>query len=81
MLITYLTGLTLIVVMLIAWISVQRAWGVAFSEHRSADPDVLADRGGTNGCCGCTRVCDKRVGNSKSTKNDVVNYRRSGSCD
>ena len=80
MLISYLTAFALIIVMLIAWIATQRAWGVVFSEYSSGDPDVLAERGGTNGCCGCTRVCDKKPGNTESMKNDVDNDRRSGSC-
>lgn len=72
MLMTYLTALSVIVVMLIAWVATQRAWGAAFSEYCSADPDVLADRGGQGGCCGCTRLCDRPgAGDSESNRQDV----------
>ncbi|HEY5656409.1 MAG TPA: hypothetical protein VIY27_01335, partial [Myxococcota bacterium] len=55
---TYLTGSSVVVVVLIAWVAVQRAWGAAFGDARS-DPDVLAVRGGHHGCCGCSRPCDR----------------------
>ena len=71
MLISYLTGLSVIVVVLIAWIAVQRAWGASFSDACS-DPDVLAVRGGHDGCCGCSRLCDRpKAGDSDSTTKDV----------
>ena len=68
MLMTYLTGLSVIVVVLTAWVAAQRAWGAAFGDACS-DPDVLAVRGGHNGCCGCSRLCDRPdAGDSDSTR-------------
>ena len=70
MLITYLTGLIVIVVVLTAWVATQRAWGATFSDAGS-DPDVLAARGGHDGCCGCSRLCDQK-GRSKEGAGDAT---------
>lgn len=71
MLMSYLTGLSVMVVVLVAWVATQRAWGAVFRDACS-DPDVLANRGGGNGCCGCSRLCDRQnAGDSDSNnKND-----------
>jgi len=58
MLISYLTGLSVIVVVLIAWVATQSAWRATFGDNCS-DPDVLARRSGQGGCCGCSRLCDQ----------------------
>lgn len=71
MLMSYLTGLSVIVLVLIAWVATQRAWGATFRDACS-DPDVLANRGGQNGCCGCSRLCDRRgAGVSNPNKQEV----------
>ncbi len=48
-------ALLVLVLALVAWVAVQRAWRRAFPELVS-DPDVLAARMGPHGC-GCTMVC------------------------
>ena len=57
----YILGVGALLVVLAAWIGVQRAWRRAFS-HVSDDPDALAGRTGCRGACdriaGCQRACD-----------------------
>lgn len=51
MLASYVTGVGALVVLVAAWVGVQRAWKHTFPE-RSADPDALAGRLGCHGDCG-----------------------------
>jgi hypothetical protein len=46
---SYIVGLTGVVTIAVAWLTVQFAWRRAFPEPRT-DPDVLAGRTGCSGC-------------------------------
>ena len=50
----YLTGLTAMLIILLAWVAVQIAWRRAFPAGR--DPDALAGR---SGCHGCDKRCEE----------------------
>jgi hypothetical protein len=51
----YAIGILGVVGLTLAWVGVQRAWARSFPEAFD-DPDVLAGRGGCDGC-GCTKPC------------------------
>ncbi len=51
MLASYATGLTALVLVMLAWVAVQGAWRRAFPDA-TGDPDALAGR---LGCYGCPR--------------------------
>ena len=56
----YILGVGALLVLLAAWIGVQRAWRRAFPGFGD-DPDVLAGRSGCHGCSsslGCQRACE-----------------------
>jgi len=55
---SYAVGLLGIVALAVGWVAVQRAWARAFPDAFD-DPDVLAGRGGCDGC-GCVTVCQRR---------------------
>lgn len=59
MLSTYGIALSIIVMLCVAWLTVQLAWRRVFPDA-SGDPDALAGRLGCHGC-GCTNVCEKRA--------------------
>ncbi len=52
---THWIGVGVLLLVLVAWVAVQRAWRRSFPELVS-DPDVLAARMSCHGC-GCTLVC------------------------
>lgn len=54
-----ITGIGGVLLMLLLWIAVQRAWGYTFAEHIS-DEDVLAERRSCSNC-GCTTVCRRKA--------------------
>ena len=59
---TYLTGIAAIVLVSLAWLTVQRLWQRQFPDH--ADVDAMANRSGCHGCsCGEAR-CDRSDSNT-----------------
>lgn len=55
----YVFGIGALLLLLAAWVGVQRAWRSAFPDVEG-DPDVLAGR---SGCHGCSGRCNRRLEN------------------
>ena len=60
MLLTYLTGVGVIVVVVLGWTGTQIAWRSVFADL-PGDPDVLARRGSCKGCT-CIGTCERTDG-------------------
>ena len=55
---TYIIAITLMIILMILWLVVQRQWGKTFSDGIT-DEDVLAGRSEC-GNCGCTTSCQEQ---------------------
>lgn len=60
MLLSYLIGVAGIVLLMAVWLLVQNAWGRSFTVA-DPDQDVLAGRGGCQGCT-CSGICEREKG-------------------
>jgi len=56
-LMSYVTGVAVLVGVMVLWVGVQSAWRNVFA-RTAADPDVLAGRLDC-GNCGCTESCER----------------------
>lgn len=65
MLTSYLTAMTVIVLVMVVWVGVQNAWRRTFPDA-AADPDVLRGRMGCHGCA-CTDVCLRQLSDQAGT--------------
>ena len=61
---SYLIGIVGVVTLALGWVAVQRAWARQFPDA-FADPDVLAERRGCDGC-GCAVPCAGALSRRKS---------------
>jgi len=64
MLQTYLTATVLMILISCLWLAVQRLWRRSFPEHRSADGDALAGRGGCHNCSCEKSHCENSTTNT-----------------